>query len=175
VWLPTAKGFYSPRNVKQVHAYGVAAEAAFDVRLAADWQLSAKMMYSWTPSINRGEPYSEADRSVGKQLPYIPQHTANITARLSFRRWSLLYKWCYYSRRYTMSSNDLTLTGTLPEYFMSNLSLERTLSLSWADLSFKGTINNLLDEEYVSILSHPMPGINFEIFVGITPKWHRRR
>ena len=70
-----------------------------------------------------------------------------------------------------MSSNDISLTGKLPHYFMSNISLEKVLEFRWADLSLKGTINNLFDEEYLSVLSRPMPGINFEIFVGITPKW----
>ena len=54
---------------------------------------------------------------------------------------------------------------------MGKLSLEKIVSLKWADLSFKGAINNLFNEEYLSVLSRPMPGINFEIFVGITPKW----
>ena len=70
-----------------------------------------------------------------------------------------------------MSSNDLSLSGQLPQYFMSNVTLEKVLPFKWADLSLKGTINNLFNEEYLSVLSHPMPGINFEIFVGITPKW----
>ncbi len=70
-----------------------------------------------------------------------------------------------------MSSNDMSLSGKLPEYFMSNVTLEKNVVLKWADLSLKGTINNLFDEEYLSVLSRPMPGINFEIFVGITPKW----
>ena len=35
----------------------------------------------------------------------------------------------------------------------------------------KGSVNNLFDEEYLSVLSRPMPGINYEIFIGITPKW----
>ena len=74
-----------------------------------------------------------------------------------------------------MSSNDISLTGKLPEYFMSNISLEKLLPLRWADLSIKGTVNNLFDEEYLSVLSRPMPGINFEIFVGITPKWGKKK
>jgi iron complex outermembrane receptor protein len=72
-----------------------------------------------------------------------------------------------------MSSNDIMLTGKLPEYFMNNISLEKRFSSSWADFSLKGSINNLFDEEYLSVLSRPMPGINFEIFLGITPKWGR--
>ena len=171
LWLPTTKGFFSPKNIKDVHAYGVELQANLDVALAKEWQLSLDGTYSWTPSINQGEPISAADQSVGKQLPYVPIHSASVTGRISWRKWSFLYKWCYYSERFTMSSNDISLTGKLPEYFMSNISLEKELSFRWADLSLKGTINNLFNEEYLSVLSRPMPGINFEVFIGITPKW----
>ena len=171
LWLPTTKGFFSPKNIKDVHAYGVEMQANLDVALTKEWQLSLDGTYSWTPSINHGEPISAADQSVGKQLPYVPKHSSTITGRISWRKWSFLYKWCYYSERYTMSSNDISLTGKLPEYFMSNISLEKEFSFRWADLSLKGTINNLFNEEYLSVLSRPMPGINFEFFVGITPKW----
>ncbi len=174
VWLPTTKGFFSPRNLKKVHAYGVEAQAELSVALAQEWKLELGGTYSWTPSINEGEPISPADRSVGKQLPYVPVHAATTTGRLTWRRWSLLYKWCWYSRRYTMSSNDVTLTGSLPPYYMNNLALEKSFSLRWADLSVKGAVNNLFDEEYLSVLSRPMPGINFEIFIAITPKWGRK-
>ena len=174
LWLPTVKGFFSPKNIKDVHAYGIEAKANLSVALTPDWHLALDGSYSWTPSINEGEPMSEADRSVGKQLPYIPRHSANLTGRISWSSWSFLYKWCYYSERFTMSSNDLTLTGKLPKYFMSNITLEKALSFSWADISLKGTINNLFDEEYLSVLSRPMPGINFEFFIGITPKWSKK-
>ncbi|MBR5249108.1 MAG: TonB-dependent receptor [Bacteroidales bacterium] len=175
LWLPTTKGFFSPRNIKDVHAYGVEIQGSLVVSLAQDWQLALDGSYSWTPSINKGEPISDADQSIGKQLPYVPEHSSSITGRISWGSWSFLYKWCYYSERFTMSSNDITLTGKLPEYFMSNITLEKGLSMRWADLSLKGTINNLFNEEYLSVLSRPMPGINFEIFVGITPKWGKNR
>ena len=175
LWLPTTKGFFSPKNIKDVHAYGVELQANLNVALSKEWQLSLDGTYSWTPSINQGEPISAADQSIGKQLPYVPKHSSTITGRISWRSWSFLYKWCYYSERFTMSSNDITLTGKLPEYFMSNISLEKLFSFRWADLSLKGTVNNLFNEEYLSVLSRPMPGINFEIFVGITPKWGKRK
>ena len=171
IWLPTTKGFFSPENIKDVHAYGIELKGNLDVALGREWQMGANATFSWTPSINEGEPRTPADRSVGKQLPYVPEYSSTITGRLSWRKWSFLYKWCYYSERFTMSSNDLSLTGKLPPYFMSNISLERTLSLRWADLSLKGAVNNLFNEEYLSVLSRPMPGINFEFFIGITPKW----
>ena len=175
LWLPTTKGFFSPRNIKRVHSYGVELEADLDVALSTAWRLALSGTFSWTPSVNEGEPMSPADKSVGKQLPYVPEISSTVTGVLSWRTWSLLYKWCHYSKRYTMSSNDLSLSGTLPPYFMNNVTLEKRFSLTWADLSLKGAVNNLFDEEYLSVLSRPMPGINFEFFVGITPKWGSRK
>lgn len=171
IWLPTTKGFFSPDNIKDVHAYGIEMKGDLDVVLSKDWNLQLDGTLSWTPSINEGEPRSPADKSVGKQLPYVPEYSSTVTGRLTWRTWSFLYKWCYYSERYTMSSNDISLTGKLPQYFMSNVSLEKTVSCKWADFSIKGAVNNLFNEEYLSVLSRPMPGINFEIFLGITPKW----
>ena len=114
LWLPTTKGFFSPRNVKDVHAYGTELKSDFNVALSRNWHLDVNGTLSWTPSINEGEPMSPADQSVGKQLPYVPEWSSSITGRLSWKRWSLLYKWCYYSERFTMSSNDISLTGKLP-------------------------------------------------------------
>lgn len=173
LWLPTTKGFFSPRNIKDVHAYGVELESDFTVALKKDLQLTLNGTLSWTPSINEGEPMTPADRSVGKQLPYVPEWSSTITGRIAWKRWSLLYKWCYYSERFTMSSNDISLTGKLPPYFMNNLTIEKSITTKWAELSLKGAINNLFDEEYLSVLSRPMPGINFEFFVSITPKFRK--
>ena len=175
LWLSTTKGFFSPRNVKEVHAYGVEMQADLDVVLARELKLGLAGTFSWAPSINEGEPISPADQSVGKQLPYEPEYSATATGRLSWRSWGLLYQFCYYSERYTMSSNDISLSGRLTPYLMSNLSLEKGFAFAWADLSLKGTVNNLFNEEYLSVLSRPMPRMNVEFFIGIKPKWGRRK
>jgi len=175
LWLPTAKGFFSPVNIKKVHAYGVEAQADLAVALAKELKLGLNGTFSWSPSINEGEPMSPADQSVGKQLPYEPEYSATVTGRLTYRSWGLLYQFCYYSERYTMSSNDITLTGSLTPYLMNNLSLEKGFAFRWADLSLKGTINNLFNEEYLSVLSRPMPRMNVEFFIGIKPKWGKRK
>ena len=175
IWLPTTKGFFSPRNVKKVHAYGVELKANLAVQPFKGWLLDLDGSYSWTPSINKGDKMSPADQSVGKQLPYVPKHSASFTGRLSWRTWSFLYKWCYYSERFTMSSNDYTITGHLPQYFMSNISLEKGLSFKPVDVQLKLAVNNLFNEDYLSVLSRPMPGINFEFFIGITPKFGKNK
>ena len=175
IWLPTTKGFFSPRNVKKVHAYGIEVKSNVVMRPADGWIIGLNGSYSWTPSINEGDKMSPADMSVGKQLPYVPKHSASVTGRLSWNTWGFLYKWAYYSERFTMSSNDYTLTGHLPDYYMSNISLEKGLSFKPVDIQLKLAVNNLFNEDYMSVLSRPMPGINFEFFIGITPKFGRRK
>ena len=60
-------------------------------------------------------------------------------------------------------------------YFMSNISLEKMLSFKPLDVQLKLAVNNLFNEDYLSVLSRPMPGINFEFFIGITPKFGKSR
>lgn len=175
MWLPTTKGFFSPRNVKKVHAYGIEGKLNLAMEPFKGWVVDLNGSYSWTPSVNRGEKMSPADQSVGKQLPYVPKHSASLTGHLTWRSWGFLYKWAYYSERFTMSSNDYTLTGHLPRYFMSNISLEKGLSFKPVDLQLKFAVNNLFNEDYLSVLSRPMPGINFEFFIGITPKFTKHK
>lgn len=68
----TFKGFWTPKNIKEVHAYGVELKAGFDWQPAPDWQLNADGNFSWTPSINNGDPVDWYDKAIGKQLVYIP-------------------------------------------------------------------------------------------------------
>lgn len=172
IWLPTTKGFFSPRNVKSVHAYGVEIKANLGFKPAENWFLDLNGSYSWTPSVNRGEKMSPADMSVGKQLPYVPRHSAAVTGRLSWKSWSFLYKWCWYSERFTMSSNDYTLSGRLPAYFMSNVSLEKNFEFKRLGVKLNFVVNNLFNEDYLSVLARPMPGINFEFFISLTPHFY---
>ena len=169
IWLPTIKGFFSPRNVKSVHAYGIELKGNATLTPWQQWKFDVNASYSWTPSLNVGEKMSEADKSIGKQLPYIPLHSLSGSLRVEWKSWALLYKIFFYSRRYTMTSNASTLTGDLPAYSISNLTLEKTLKLSQGKksptLQFKLAVNNLFNADYLSVLSRPMPGTNFEFFL----------
>lgn len=174
-WLPTFKGFWSPVNVRKVHAYGLEAKARFAVLLGGEWRLSLDGNFAFTRSINHGDPQNWADESIGKQLVYIPVYSASATGTLSWRSWTLLYKWNWYSERYTTSSNETaTRFGVLAPYFMNDVSLEKRFSFRWARLSVKATVNNLFNEEYESVLSRPMARRNYGFFIGFSPRWGDR-
>lgn len=74
-----------------------------------------------------------------------------------------------------MSSNDFTFTGHPPDHYMSSVALEGSLPFKWLVLQLQLAMNHLFNEDYLSVLSRPMPGINFEFFVGVAVKsWSRR-
>lgn len=173
LWLPYGprKNFYTPLNLLEVHAYGVEQKADFSWKPAGEWQLRFGGNFTWSPSRNISGTGLKGDTSAGKQLVYIPEYSSSVMTSLAFRSWKLLYKWCWYSTRYVMSSNESGPSGSVPPYFMNDLTLSRGLDFRWADISLSLAVRNLFNESYVTVLSRPMPGINFEFFIGITPKW----
>lgn len=175
LWIGTVKqGIYTPVNIRRVHSYGAECKLTARVVTRSGWRLRLDGNFAWTRSVNRGDPFSPADRSVGKQLVYIPVWSGAFTARAAWRRWELTYTWNYYSERYTMTDNDPGVLGSVRPYYMSDLSLEKSFDLRWAALSLKGCIHNLLNEEYQTVLARPMPRLNASFFIGITPKFRKR-
>ncbi len=171
MWIPDGakKNFWTPLNVLRVHAYGIEQEAAAEWKPGQDWKISFNGHFTWSPSVNLSDPENEQDASYGKQLPYIPRYSGSFAAGLSFREWALTWKWCWYGRRYTTSDNSVSVTGSVIPYLMNDISLRKRFGLRHAVLDISLNINNLFNEQYVTVLSRPMPGINYEIFIGITP------
>ena len=173
LWLPNFKGIWTPINVKKVHSYGVELKGSLGLDLGKEWRLRMDANWAWTRSINHGDPQGEEDESIGKQLVYVPVYSNAVTGQISWKRWSFVYKYNYYSQRFTTTSNEPTRLSKLGSYYMSDISLERSLSFRFAELSLKLCVYNLFNEEYVSVLSRPMPRRNYGFFIGITPNLKR--
>ena len=165
-WLPSPRGFYVPRNVHHVNATGVEASMTASATAGA-WKLSLTASYTYSRSINRGEAIGAGDMSAGKQLPYVPRHAASGIFRVDWKRWTLTFMSQAYSRRYALSSNAVTPGSDLAGYSLSNITLERPVTISKIQLRPRVAINNLFDRRYRTVLSRPMPGINFEAFLGV--------
>lgn len=176
LWTPNTKGYWQPSNVKEVHNYGVETTLEAGVKIRKHTLASLTANYAFTPSINKGEQSGGNDASYGKQLCYVPRHSANLSARIQWKSWALQYKWVHYSERFTTTSNEVSyITGRLKPYFMSDITLEKTFRLRHLDASVKGVVNNLFDTDYVTVLSRPMAGRNFEVFIQLKPKWEKKR
>ena len=169
LWLPTFKGFWSPVNVKKVHSYGIESKGNLKMELGSGWSGSLDANFAWTRSINHGDPTSWGDESIGKQLVYVPEYSASLNGKISWKGWNFNYKWNYYSERFTTSSNNTDIIGRLSPYFMNDISLEKSIRTKWSELRFKFMVENLFDEEYESVLSRPMPGRNYTFTIAIKP------
>ncbi len=176
VWIPTFKGFWTPRNVLRVHAYGIESSARGEWKIAPQVTVNGSASFAWTPSINQGEASGWADEAIGKQLVYVPQFSSSAIASLLYKSYKLTYKWCWYSERYTTSDNDMsTRIGRVLPYFMNDIVLEkRFVCRGGSHLSLKLAVNNIFNEEYESVLHRPMPGRNFEFFIEIRPDFAKK-
>lgn len=129
VWLPTFKGFWSPVNVKKVHSYGWEVRGKIALKLG-EWNLFLDGNWAQTRSINHGDPMSWADESIGKQLVYIPEYSSGMIGRVAWKGFSFIYKYNYYSERFTTSSNEkATKIGRLGAYYMNDVSLEKRFKI----------------------------------------------
>ena len=171
LWLPDHRGFWTPRNIKRVHSYGVELKGKLNVDLGKGWFLYLDANWAWTRSINKDDPKSLDDESVGKQLVYVPKFSSGVTGKLRWRKYTLTYKYNYYSKRFGATNNDPGSLYSVHSYYMNDASIERVFPFRFADMSLKLAVNNLFDEEYLSVLSRPMAGRNYEVFIRITPKW----
>lgn len=174
LWLPTTKGFWTPRNVKQVHSYGIELKGKASLRLG-EWTLWMDANWSRTKAINNGDPVGPADVSVGKQLVYIPEYSSAVMTQVSWKNFFFIYKYNYYSRRYTTSSNEMyTNRDELTSYYMNDVSLEKRFKWKQTGISAKFSIYNLFNEEYVSVLSRPMPRRNYGFTISVNPRWGKK-
>lgn len=167
LWTPNAKGYWQPSNVKKVHNYGI--ESSFNAGFMPSQGLKFTLTgnYAWTPSENLGEKVNSNDASYGKQLCYVPLHSANLGVRCDWRAWAVWYQWQYYSERFTTTSNEVDrITGRLIPYYNSDITIERKLRPG-SPFSVKLAVNNLLGSEYVTVLSHPMPQRGAELFITL--------
>ena len=171
LWMPSnPPEVWSPRNVKEVRSSGVELKGKLGADLGRLWKLGIDANYTLANSVNRDDYLSPDDVSVGKQLPYVPKHSASVSGRLSWKGWAFTYKFVHYSRRYTSTDNNDSPSGYLGAYYMSDISLEKGFDTGWAHIYLKLVMNNIFNEEYEMILSRPMPGRNFGLFIQITPK-----
>ncbi len=179
IWLPGFQGYWEPFNVKMVKSYGVEYQLKV-VKQLGEFEVQLHGNYSMTKSLNYGEKLFLGDGSYGKQLPFIPVHSANILLSVSFRGFYLRFQNNSYSERFTMNSNQIGLeddsedigagTGTSRmnwyyPYYMNNLTIGKDLRLGKYSLSLDFRINNLFDEEYRSVLGRYMPGRNYNLML----------
>ncbi len=165
IWLPSFKGNWEPFNIEKVQTDGVEVNADYSGSTGEfSWMIHGN--YAFTQSLNFGNTQNWADGSRGKQLPYIPRHSANLNLSSVWHGWSAVYSWNFYSERFTTVSNTRTSgRDYLYPYFMNQIRFEKNISVSLYHLGFGLSVYNLFNETYRSVLQRQMPGRNYQFSV----------
>jgi len=165
IWLPAPQGYWEPSNMKRVNTSGIELNTGISGKFnGIDYHFNGNYAYSRT--INRDDPRNWADESIGKQLPYIPKHSANILGNLSYANFHFTWSWNWYSERFATTSNDKTSAlNVLSPYFMNNLYFGREVRLNKSKFDLELKILNLFNEEYQTVLQYPMPRRNYSLLI----------
>jgi iron complex outermembrane receptor protein len=166
IWIPSYKGYWEPRNIKNVLSKGLELSAglkgddgAFKYRISGT--------YTFTRSLNYGDREIWGDESYGKQLVYVPLHSGNIYVNAEHKGYTVSWQYNAFSERYTTSSNDVTRRDWLYPYYMNDLSFGKEFPLKTLTFSAQFRIYNLFNETYHSVLYRPMPGRNFMLVLMV--------
>ncbi|MEM1135470.1 MAG: TonB-dependent receptor plug domain-containing protein [Bacteroidota bacterium] len=164
LWRPGAS-FWSPENVQQVWARGI--ETALEAKKKWDkTQLSFIARYHFTRSTNEKQK-SENDRSLGKQLIYTPEHTANFNIALSRGKFEIGWQQQYTGKRYTASDHVTSLSA----FTTGNFSASIRHNTKLGEIHLSSTIFNLFNETYQVMAWRPMPERNYQFSIILKPKF----
>lgn len=165
IWLPSPQGYWVPSNMKRVDASGFEFNTGFNGKIS-DFNYQFNGNYALTRSINKDDPKNWADKSIGKQLPYIPLHSANILANISQSGFHVTWMWNYYSKRYTTTSTDKeSKLDVIYPYIMNNLYLGKEFTNGKRKMDIEFKIFNIFNEDYRTVLQLPMPGRNYSLLL----------
>ncbi|WP_452232015.1 TonB-dependent receptor plug domain-containing protein [Lacinutrix sp. MEBiC02595] len=151
-WLPTGS-VWKPVNTDHVETYGV--ESKLDVKYNVKaHQFALGGTYAYTVSKNK-----ETDL----QLIYVPKHKATATFNYQHKRASFYYQTLYVGEVLTLQDDDPKYI--LDAYFVSNIGLSYALGKK-QQFTLGGQIKNLYNENYQSVASRYMPGINYNFYLN---------
>ncbi len=156
IWMPNSTNIWSPSNLKQVENKGLEYSLTVKTKLNKI-KISFNGNYSYTISTNL-KAQNNNDKSVSKQLIYVPYHQLNYTLNLQVKNYLLSYNYNYTGLRYTSTDNN----WYLPANFISNIALQKSINASnKTKLTVGLKVNNLLNQEYQAISWRAMPGRNY--------------
>ncbi len=160
IWLPLGNGgIWSPENIRKVNAKGFEFNGKATQKFGK-LNLTLGGNYAYTRSINK-EGLNEFDRSVGKQLPYVPFHRATVYVQVKYKQWNWHLNTNYTGYRYTSTDNENFLEG----FTLVNTGLERKINISKSLVSLAFQVDNLFDVAYQNLPLRAMPGRSYNFSI----------
>ncbi|MCE7054353.1 TonB-dependent receptor [Algoriphagus sp. AGSA1] len=161
IWLPKGS-FWTPENIKKVSNQGLEYQGAVDGTLATwKWKLTTSYTYSRAVTTKGAD---ENDQSVGKQLPYTPQHQANAKISIEQQAISAFVSTFYVGERAVTADNP----RLMPSYQLFNMGLGyNKFQLGKVHIPLGFQVNNLFNTDYQVLYLRAMPGRSYQFNLSI--------
>lgn len=159
-WQPQGD-LWQPYNIDHVHRTALTLQATGQ-RPSKNWLYRINMTFLKTRDLN-----------LGKTLTYAPPYTGTIGLYYHLKTIEAGFQLHYIGEQITYYDypNDLTL----PSQTISSLSIKYQPGFFNSSINFNLLIENLTDEEYMSVVSYPEPGISLRFSITYHYKHKSKR
>jgi outer membrane cobalamin receptor len=153
----------TPVEYKNVHAWGLENRVNFEFP-AGQLDLSGFVAYIYSRSVIK-ETYDHNPLYAGKQLMYIPAHSAKAGIMAEFRGITVGAGGSYTGSRETVETEDPFVR--LDPYVLLDVMAGINHKLFGMSCTLYGHIDNILNSQYEVIRSYPMPGRSFHLALTV--------
>lgn len=145
-------------NYGKVHVTGLDVTLSTAFSLPKNIKLILNGAYTWQRAIDVTDKES---RNYKAQLPYTPEHSGNASAIVETPWVNVGYSVVAVGMRYYMSEN--IKANEIDGYAEQTLTVSRDFKFKGCDLTLRGELINLADEQYDVIKFYPMPGRSWRL------------
>lgn len=159
-WIPPKTGgLWAPVNLKKVNSRGLEYSAKIHNK-TGNLNISAGGNYAFTLS-EQSKVYYQSSELKGKQLIYVPLHTATAFTDGQFKNWQLSVTWQFTGERFTNPENSRALEA----YQLLSVYGGRTFRWQQCRFQVLGSVQNLTNTIYQTYEYYAMPGRYYNLSV----------
>jgi iron complex outermembrane receptor protein len=155
-WNPSTN--YRVENLQQVLARGIELHMHYQ-RQTGSIRTGLDAGYAFNKSSQEKAYDNYSQDIVGKQLVFVPEHSANLNAFAQYKSTRITGQFQAASKRYTTFDNSQFLDG----YGLVNLLSETTFDFSKFKMRVSGQIRNVTNSFYLNVRNNAMPGRSFAL------------
>lgn len=153
-WMGGA--IWTPHNIAAVTSKGLDMQYAFEYNIHNNWQAKTQISYAYAIATTSNS-YIPNDKSIGKQIPYVPRNLINNNVTLTYKHTSINFNQGYTGYRFTTTDES----NYLNPYYLANLHINHTFSINKIALIAGLVVNNIFNKDYTVVANRPMPGRNY--------------
>lgn len=162
IWTPQSSGFWTPENLRETRSEALILNMSANKDIGNKASLGATFSVAYTDARKTKEDF-EGDRTIGKQLVYVPQFTSKAGFDFSYSNLRAGVFYDHIGTRYTNVEN----TKSLPPTGLLEANIQYTLPLSLFYVTGRLEANNILNDDYQMIAGYPMPLRNLTFKINL--------